>query len=889
MGDVEGPAVVEAADERMGAPYVLRTLGRLAMVAPDGRDEPSLTTRPRKLALLAWLALRPDRSATRDRMVGTFWGGRDDDRARNSLSDALSHLRRVLGREAIRARGEEVRLAADAPLEVDALALTDAASCNNHARVVSLYRGSFLDGVHIDDAHEFDDWCERMRTRLGALFARSAAERCRALAASGEWDACRLLAERWIETEPASAEAACVWLDAIAAPRSHASRAAALVAYRSLALRLDRDLGIAPASEVTRRAEGIRAAMEAAPLTPASTAVTATSASNASNASNGTSVAAAAAGSAGATLPDSPITPSPRSARAPATPVAPVAPAARTPLAMGAAVATLMAIGTVAFVRAQSGRAPDLDPSRVVVKVFENRTHDSTLADVGRVAAQWISRGLAETHLFEVVDVPPSPADGREVDARELGQEVEAGSVVTGSYVMRGDSLVLEARIVDAENGRVVRAVDPVVTHSADPLVGVELLRQRVSGALASELDMVITALVREGSQPPTYEAYLAWVRGLDVFAQRDFQGSIALFLQAAARDSNFVAPLLWAAASYGNTGQWQTCDSLLRVVEAQRTQLGPLDRGLLDLWIATVKGDIPGRYTAARQMLAEAPASENALFLAGYAATRVFRANEAITLLRRLPVERSRVRWDLYGSGLAWSYHVGERHEEELVEAQRRRRSAPHWLLAMEEEGRALAVLGRAAELDRLTADIASIAAQPARSAGLTLLVVAREAFVHGQSEAGRATLARFDAWEEGQPVEQRQSFALRRLVAMARHFQRNWPAADTLFTALVVERPQNADLLGWLGAVAAQRGDTARALRLTATLATLDVPYLHGAHTLARARIAAALGRRADAIALTRQSISEGQLFDAIHVVPELLPLRGDPEFDALFRIVG
>lgn len=880
MGDVAGPAVVGAADERKGAPYVLRTLGRLAMVAPDGRDEPSLTTRPRKLALLAWLALRPERSATRDRLVGTFWGGRDDERARNSLSDALSHLRRVLGREAIRARGDEVQLAADAPLEVDALVLTEAASRNDHARVVALYRGPFLDGVHIDDAHEFDDWCERARARLGGLFARSAAECCRAMATSGDWDDCRPLAERWIEIEPASAEAACVWLDAIAAPQSHAARAAALAAYQSLVLRLERDLGIAPAAEVTRRAEAIRSAMAAAPVSAASSAVTGTNASN----GNGTSVAAAA--SAGATVPDAPVIALPRAARAPD---AAAVPAARTPLAWGAVVATLMAIGAVAFVRAQSGRVPDLDPSRVVVSVFENRTNDSTLTDVGRVAAQWISRGLVETHQFEVLDVPPSPPDVGAVDARTLGREVEAGSVVAGSYVLRGDSLVLEARIVDAENGRVVRAVDPVVTHSADPLVGVELLRQRVAGALASELDMVITALVREGSQPPTYEAYRAWVRGLDAFSQRDFQGSIALFLQAAARDSTFVAPLLWAAASYGNTGQWQPCDSILRMVQAQRAQLGPLDRGLLDLWVAMVKGDIPGRYSAAQQMLAEAPASEQAVFLAGFAATRVFRTNEAITLLRRVPVERSRVRWDLYGTGLAWSYHVGGRHEEELVEAQRRRRSTPHWLLAMEEEGRALAALGRGAELDRLTADIAAIAAQPARTAGLTLLVVGREAFVHGQSEAGLATFSRFDAWVEGQPVEQRESFALRRLVAMARHFQRNWPAADTLFTALVTERPQNADLLGWLGAVAAQRGDTARALRLTATLSALDVPYLHGAHTLARARIAAALGRRAEAIALTRQSISEGQVFDVIHLVPELLPLRGDPEFDALFRVVG
>ena len=884
MGDVAGPAVVEAADEPIGAPYVLRTLGRLAMVTPDGRDEPSLTTRPRKLALLAWLALRPDRSATRDRLVGTFWGGRDDDRARNSLSDALSHLRRVLGRDAIRSRGDEVVLSTDAPLSVDAVALAAAASRNDHAGVVALYRGPFLDGVHIDDAHEFDDWCERVRARLGALFVRSAAACCRSLAASAQWEECRALAERWLDAEPASADAACMWFDAIDAPRTHASRAAALVAYRSLVSRLERDLGIAPAPEVTHRAEAIRAAMEAAPRAePVASSLSERSVGSSTGTGEGSAVASATRGSG---VPSSPADAAELPPRAPH---APGTSRARTRLTWGGAVASLLAISALAAFRLQSRRAVELDPARVVVEVFENRTGDSTLADVGHVAAQWISRGLAETHLFQVVDVPPvSPESGGD-DAQQLGRDVEAGSVVTGSYVMRGDSLVLEARIVSAGNGRVLRAVDPVVTHASDPLVGVEQLRQRVAGALASELDMVITALAREGSQPPTYEAYLAWVRGLDAFAERDFVGAIPLFVQAAEEDSNFVAPLLWAAASYGNSGQWAPCDSILRVVQGRRGQLGPLDRGLLDLWVAMVKGDHVGRYRAAQRMLEEAPASEQSYFLVGFTATRVFRVQEAIAALRRVPVTRSRVRWDLYGTGLAWTYHVGDRHEEELEEAQRRRRSAQHWLLAMEDEGRALVAMGRVAELDRLTAEIAAIAPQPARTAGLTLLLVAREAFVHGHEGAGMATFERFDAWVRTQPAEQRESFDTRRLVAMARHFQRNWPAADSLFTVLAKERPQNADLLGWLGAAAAQRGDTARAMRLTASLVALDVPYLRGAHTLARARIAAALGRRAEAIALTRQSIAEGQVYEVIHVLPELLELRGDPEFDALFRIVG
>src|SRR4051794_39679412 len=88
----------------------LVTLGRLTLLAPSGGEEPSIGTRRRKLAVLAYLAIRA-RPVTRDHLATLFWGGKDDERARNSLSDALSHIRRVLGREAIVTRGEEVALA----------------------------------------------------------------------------------------------------------------------------------------------------------------------------------------------------------------------------------------------------------------------------------------------------------------------------------------------------------------------------------------------------------------------------------------------------------------------------------------------------------------------------------------------------------------------------------------------------------------------------------------------------------------------------------------------------------------------------------------------------------------------------------------------------------
>src|SRR3712207_8580392 len=102
--------------------------------------DPSFGRQRRKLALLAVLALAR-RPLSRDYLVEMFWGDQDEERARHSLSDALSHLRRVLGRDAIAVRQAEVALGEEARLAVDAIELADAVAAREHERAVALYAG----------------------------------------------------------------------------------------------------------------------------------------------------------------------------------------------------------------------------------------------------------------------------------------------------------------------------------------------------------------------------------------------------------------------------------------------------------------------------------------------------------------------------------------------------------------------------------------------------------------------------------------------------------------------------------------------------------------------------------------------------------------------------
>src|SRR3712207_2486709 len=129
--------------------FRLLTLGRLALLTPAGEEDESLGKQRRRLALLAVLALRR-RPLPRDALVEMFWGDQDEPRARHSLDNALSHFRRVLGAEAVAKRQADVALAADAPLDADALELAEAVAAHEYGRAVALYGGTFLHGVHIE-------------------------------------------------------------------------------------------------------------------------------------------------------------------------------------------------------------------------------------------------------------------------------------------------------------------------------------------------------------------------------------------------------------------------------------------------------------------------------------------------------------------------------------------------------------------------------------------------------------------------------------------------------------------------------------------------------------------------------------------------------------------
>ncbi|HEX7977444.1 MAG TPA: AAA family ATPase [Gemmatimonadaceae bacterium] len=130
---------------------------------------------------------------------------------------------------------------------------------------MSLYRGPFLAGTDIGAGADFEQWCDRERLRIDRFFTRSAAVRCAELARHRQWEECGALAQRWLDCDLASGDAAIYLINAIKAPATHTARVAAVLAYENLAARLQRELDVSPDPAVAALVRDIGTAVAFSP------------------------------------------------------------------------------------------------------------------------------------------------------------------------------------------------------------------------------------------------------------------------------------------------------------------------------------------------------------------------------------------------------------------------------------------------------------------------------------------------------------------------------------------------------------------------------------------------------------------------------------------------
>lgn len=245
----------------------LETLGGLAVTDPSGRELVGASAQPKRLALLAYLALAgPSGFVRRDPVAGLFWPESDQEHARGSLRQSLAFLRRALG-EVIVTRGQEEIGVAHRFISCDALQFRESCASGRHREALSLYRGDFLAGLYLANASpELEHWMDDVRAELRRLACENAASLAAEERSAGNLREALAWARRASALAPHDET---VLRALVQVHDALGDRAGALEAYDGFARRLASELEIEPSPETQHFIREIRArGLTPGPLRP---------------------------------------------------------------------------------------------------------------------------------------------------------------------------------------------------------------------------------------------------------------------------------------------------------------------------------------------------------------------------------------------------------------------------------------------------------------------------------------------------------------------------------------------------------------------------------------------------------------------------------------------
>lgn len=423
--------------------FSLKLFGGASIQSPTGPLEGRAAQR-RRLGLLALLAA-PRQAGTgqhavgvsRERLVAYLWPEAESDRGRHLLSDSVYRINQALGAEAISTAGDELRLNA-VVLPSDVAELEDAVARGEHARVVSLYAGPFLDGIFLADSTEFERWVDSTRERFSRQYAASlealADEAARTRDAAGAVDWWRRLAVHDIYNSR-------IAVRLIAALDATGARAAALRHAEIHTTLLRAELDAEPDPAFVALVERMRASPAAMPATTPTAPTETVSAQPAER-----------------------VDPSPVRSLVHVPTIEyerhepPLIPTGRPRWVAGFAFACAAVAMLAVFVSAGAKRIERLptSPNGVSIAVLPftdvSEQHDN----------EYFSDGMTEELMNTLAKLPDVRVasrtsalvyKGRAADVREVGQKLGVGTVLEGSVRRSGSKLRITVRLVSAGDG----------------------------------------------------------------------------------------------------------------------------------------------------------------------------------------------------------------------------------------------------------------------------------------------------------------------------------------------------------------------------------------------------------------------------------------------------
>jgi serine/threonine-protein kinase len=575
----------------------LLTLGRVRLVGDDGAESLPGGAQPKRIALLAYLALASsDAPVRRDTLLALFWPELGDDEGRPALRQALYYLRRAVGEDVFISAGDELSLR-NGGLRCDAVEFEQLIAAGRSTDALALYRGDFFDGFHVDDvASELEEWVARTRARLKRRASTAAWAAADSAAESGQSQQAVELARRACDLEP-DQEAG--WRRLMTLQGQVGDRVGALRTYEELAMRLERELDARPMSETTALAERIRTA----------------------DPSSRREVEPAISVSAMAR--EAPVQASSTTTALPKR--------VWRPSVIAAIVGSVAVVGALgAYIRlSDADAAPSLiaegalaERDRIVVADFANLAGDTLLA-AGITEAFRVD--LSQSPLVQVLSArqvagalqrmqrAPDAALSDSL-ARELAMREGATAIVSGSVANLGGAFTVNVTLASAERGDVLASFREAATDSSQLLAAVDRasvrLRRRIGESLRST--RALPALAQ--GTTTSLAALRKYTEGQRLFLRGQRSDAIRLYQEAAAIDTGFASAHVAIAMAYASIAEPGRAAAAQRRALDHQDRLPFLERSFVVASHAFSVGDRETATDAYRRVLEQYPHDIRAL-----------------------------------------------------------------------------------------------------------------------------------------------------------------------------------------------------------------------------------------------------------------------------------
>ncbi|MDR7094265.1 adenylate/guanylate cyclase domain-containing protein [Hydrogenophaga laconesensis] len=199
--------------------------------------------------------------------------------------------------------------------------------------------------------------------------------------------------------------------------------------------------------------------------------------------------------------------------------------------------------------RVPEASATDFRPSIAVVP-FETRSHAPEQFVIGELIADGVISQLARSQNLRVISRMSTTAfRGRQTNAGEIGQHLDANFVLGGSYVTYGDKVVIMAELSDRKRGEVIWA-ERLSGDTRDLLETQSQLLDTLCAACARALlnDVVQRTLVLPVPQLDSNALMLGGITLMHRSTPRDLQRSQQLLEAVVERHKRVATPWAWMA-----------------------------------------------------------------------------------------------------------------------------------------------------------------------------------------------------------------------------------------------------------------------------------------------------------------------------------------------------